>query len=333
MHARWMGLLGVALAACDERFPKPYPDAAPIVAAPPVLGGRIAYAGIDALRGDAGLMVTHIYSFVLGDPEAKPVRLTDGDARDSLPAWSLDGSRIAYVHSPAVGLAELFAMNADGSGGAALGPCVQGCNTPVYAADGNVWFVSFDDLSGEIRVVPAAGGAPPVRRWANPDPDHCVISAIATTRDGARIASVVDDRFLPVCPAAIRGLHMAKLDGADLGPLVTPSGAATDAIHTVFFGESNDRVFFVTAGTELYSSWLDGTEARAELALWSPHAVAGMAGDSFALVVDENDAGFRAHHSLSAVPLGADGGAPIPLAGVDPLDVGTVGAGSIRWRP
>ena len=64
----------------------------------------------------------HDLRFGLADPRnglGYPTRLTDDPANDGVPAWSSDGSRIAFM-SDRDGNWEIYVMNADGSDQARL---------------------------------------------------------------------------------------------------------------------------------------------------------------------------------------------------------------------
>jgi len=82
---------------------------------------------------------------------------------DYQPAWSPDGSRIAFVRSGVGFPAALFLVRADGTGAAAV--AVDGDirpGGPVWSPDGTAIAISAEGADGatDIGIVPAAGGAP-----------------------------------------------------------------------------------------------------------------------------------------------------------------------------
>jgi TolB protein len=85
-------------------------------------------------------------------------RLTTDPAYDGSPAWSPDGSRIAFV-SYRDGQGEIYVMNADGSGQTRLTAAPKDDVNPVWSPDGTrMAFTSFrEDNNGELYVINANG--------------------------------------------------------------------------------------------------------------------------------------------------------------------------------
>jgi len=103
------------------------------------------------------------------------------------PAWSRDGSRIAYAAGPADGSkSDLYSARADGSGLTRLTTDGLGNRHPSYSPDGKwIVFSSKRDGNPEIYVMPAGGGKP-VRLTMSPAEDL----SPAWSPDGTQIAFV-----------------------------------------------------------------------------------------------------------------------------------------------
>lgn len=110
-------------------------------------------------------------------------RLTNHPARDFGPAWSPDGTRIAFA-SERDGNLEIYVMNADGSGATRLTNHPATDWGPTWSPDGaRIAFASERDGDGEIYVINADGSG--VKRLTN---DPARDFAPAWSPDGARIA-------------------------------------------------------------------------------------------------------------------------------------------------
>ncbi len=116
----------------------------------PLPSGRLAYMA----KEEAG----HYWDIYTMTAEGlDPVRLTETEADDMLPAWSPDGRRIVFI-SDRDGNREVYLMNADGSTPENLTHNPAEDWTPTWSPDGSrIAFASFRDNNWEIYVMQADG--------------------------------------------------------------------------------------------------------------------------------------------------------------------------------
>lgn len=97
--------------------------------------------------------------------------LTQREGIDMLPAWSRDGTRVAFLRPVNAANVEfhLFVMNADGTNATDISQSSVEEDEPVWSPDGQqIAFVSArDNAEGEVYVIPASGTAPPTRVTTN----------------------------------------------------------------------------------------------------------------------------------------------------------------------
>ncbi len=273
---------------------------------------------------------SNLYVVAVGAVPAEPRALTsfkgaDNDAEwSSPPAWSPDGSRIAYLQG---GPVELFSYGVrtlavvPGAGGTprVLTPALdRNVHDPIWSADGRkIRFVVEDDGVERIASVPAAGG--PVRdvvgglrAFSSPSPapkdGTAVLLSTPTAPDevyaldaggGLRQLSHANDAWLKeVSVAPVRRTVFRSKDGTEVhGFLVTPPGA-DKALPTVLFNHGGPQSQF-DAGFNM--SWQI------------------LAGHGYA-VVSTNPRGGTGRGEAYAKALYADWGGPaVPdaLAGID----------------
>ncbi len=174
-------------------------------------------------------------------------RLTNNDASDSSPAWSPDGSRIAF-DSNRIGYGDIYVMNADGTGQARLTTNTSPDGSPAWSPDGSrIAFVSSRDGSNDIYVMNSDGSGQSRRTYNLYDegypawsPDSSRI-AFMSSRDGNCEIYIMDadgtDQTRVTSNAAM-----------DWMPAWSPDGS-----HIVF---SSDR----DGNYEIYAMKTDGTE-------------------------------------------------------------------------
>ena len=175
---------------------------------------------------------------VVAPTPAPATRLTVHDAWDASPAWSPDGSRIAF-NSDRDGNTEVYAVYADGSGVARLtyNDAVDG--DPAWSPDGRrIAFESTRDGNWEIYVMDADGSG--VTRLTHNDAYDW---SPAWSPDGRRIAfhSKRDgNREIYVMNADGSGVTRLTFDSAfDSGPNWSPDG------RRIAFGSDRDGDFEV----------------------------------------------------------------------------------------
>lgn len=203
----------------------------PLLGAPvPQFKGRIAYT---ATTGGSGTL-TERDIFTVGIDGSSPRQLTNAPGQDFSPAWSPDGSRIAFV-SERDGNANLYLMNADGSGQVALTTDPSDELGPAWSPDGShIAFIS--NRSGEplIYLMSASGGP---ARLLSPPETTITAGSLSWAPDGTRIVFESTNTRAP-------GLYILGLDGTlhrltdqagDITPAWSPDGS-----QIAFYGSRNN---------------------------------------------------------------------------------------------
>lgn len=200
--------------------------------------------------------------YVMNTDGSDQVRLTNDLVTDLSPAWSPDGTRIAFTsYDDAKATWEIHVMNTDGTrllkiasgGDPGLAPGIW-APSPVWSPDG--WKIAFEKWPGEnqeIYVVnpDGTGETKVVVGWSP-----------GWSPDGAKIAFVTDyDGNWEICTVNVDGtgrVNLTKSPSGDYGPAWSLDGT---------------KIAFVR-GTQVWVMNADGSAARAlaegTSPLWSP---------------------------------------------------------------
>ncbi len=201
----------VPLPTLTQARPTPRPTATRVA-----LPGRIAYMA-QATAHDPWCI------WSMRDNGTDPVRLTDGTSEDTMPAWSPDGQRIAFI-STRSGNRDVWVMNADGSDQENITRSQADEWTPAWSPDGTqIAFASSRDGNWELYVAKPDGSAPRRITWspaADYDPSW--------SPDGGRLAFVSERDGNPEIYVVNRdgsGLQrLTENQVADLAPRWSPDG-------------------------------------------------------------------------------------------------------------
>jgi len=127
--------------------------------------------------------------YVMDADGSNTTRLTNNPASDVNPAWSPDGTKIAFVSARAgFGNDEIYVTDADGSNPTRLTNDSAGDYEPAWSPDGTrIAFGSSRDGNDEIYIMDA-NGSNPIRLTNNPTADY----GPAWSPDGTKIAFASD---------------------------------------------------------------------------------------------------------------------------------------------
>jgi len=266
-------IVGIAVVGSQPRLPDPFGLAA---------NGRVAY-------------VSNGQIYAAGPDGSNAVALTFGTRTASTPAWSRDGTRVAYKligqRSPADDptlFGDLVVVSADGSNPVTIERDAMGMSPPSWSPDGR--WVMYSYLVGDIDqiFIAAADGSSPPRRVGDPD---TINWAPMFSPDGSKILYFVDTDRVAVM----------NTDGTDDRRL---NSSAFTELHSANWHPDGRQVIVSAATTGKFDLWILSLDAperhlpvpgRAEVGPgWSPDGnrlvyLTTTTGTSFTLTVADRD--------------------------------------------
>ena len=99
--------------------------------------------------------------FLMDEDGKNPIALTNDKSINSYPAWSPDGTKIAFSSNRGGGPMHIYTMDADGTNVKALTTGALQCRVPAWSPDGKTIAFCRSNPNGgsSICLIPAAGGA------------------------------------------------------------------------------------------------------------------------------------------------------------------------------
>ncbi len=196
-----------------------------------------------------------IYNFPISNKPAKsdgPTNLTNNLEDDDLPAWSPDGSKVAFT-SNRDGMGEIYVMSSDGSGVTRLTFTSAREGAATWSPDGKkIAFDSERDGNTEIYIMDA-DGSKQSRLTFNPTSD---VGPVSFSPDGKRIA------FARNAAGGLAvfnyDIYTMNADGSDVKQLTTDPGYDAEPM----WSPDGSRILFITdrlTNFEIFSIDPDGS--------------------------------------------------------------------------
>jgi len=228
--------------AAAETTPGAVPTTVPATPDTGVPLGRIVYMAKEKPEG-----TWQIYS--MRSDGSDPTRLTSNESNDTLPAWSPDGRKIAFV-SDRDGNREIYVMNADGNEQINLTRNPADDWTPTWSPDGKyIAFASFRHGDWELYLMDSRGTNPTrltKSEWTDSHP--------AWSPDGRRIAFDSNrDGNLEIYIVNVDGSTPVRFthdEATDQNPAWSPDG------QELFWESYRD------GNMEIYAAKVDGSALR-----------------------------------------------------------------------
>lgn len=222
-------------------------------------GTRVVYTVREPLLTDEeSKFVTHLY---LAGAEGEPLRLTYGEASDTMPRWSPDGRHIAFLSDRAKGKRNIYVMRIDGGEAWPVTACERDVTRFAWSPDGTrLAFLMVPPESEERKAAKKAKDD--TIRW-DVDHERAHLWVVDVVAGGATPASPRD-----LTPADDR--HVGSMAWSDVG--ANGQGASTIA-YAYQPTPSPDvwcetRLAVVTAGDQ------PETKELARVASWNPEIAA-----------------------------------------------------------
>lgn len=307
--------IAVAAAACQASPTPVAPTATPLAPPTPEPEGRIAFTRVVAIDGRPTAGGIWIVDAAGGEPEP----LIDGPDIETFPAWSPDGTRIAYVTGSTFGDGDVWVANADGSDARQL------TDRP-----GREWALAWSPDGRRLAFVTTDGGSQVWTLVVDEDvPPRAIVPAHwpSWSPQGDQLVITVGDSFSAGALAAIDIIE----GGTRALPIELPNASEGTIAH-------DGRVAFVSSA----SDYADRDPATWNEDIWlftpggdAPVQLTFTPGNDHWPPSFSPDGAWLAYTSDALPPEATGRIAVVPTAGGEPryLTDGTAYDGFPAWQP
>jgi uncharacterized repeat protein (TIGR01451 family) len=217
------------------------------VAAVLVAGGLAMRPAVSVVPGSNGKIAFESENqiYVMNADGSGKVKLSGGEGLDRNPAWSPDGTKIAFERQPrGGGFPAIVVMDADGTDQRILSPAGEFETDPTWSPDGTR--IAFVDFGNEIYVMNADGSG-----RTNVSNHPAIDISPSWSPDGTRIAFTSFREFPQIMVMNADGSGQTN---------VSNSGPVND--HTPAWSPDGTRIAF-SRETDLWVMDADGSDQRA----------------------------------------------------------------------